>query len=368
MKRSNRSSNFELLRIIAMLFIVCHHSALYGLLNGSVGIQGGNPVPNQLWNITFTGQVVAMFGKAAVDIYVMISGYFLINSKTDLKKSFKKVLFLLAQVYFYSVLIYLVAVHFNWVNPNDPTVLSQAFLPIIYNTNWFATEYLMLYLIYPFINASLHSITRKQHYALILIGVFVFSFIQMIFPNFMTYGSYGFLTIFVLFYVIGAYFRMYSIRHEKLVGCTLFMGGSLILVGILYYYDVLAKTTNNQQYYSRGFSFAGQYSLIPLLIAAGLVMIFKNINIGSNRVINTISATTFGIYLIHDNPIMEEILWKHFLNVPALYLPNSKPFLKSLIIIVPLVFVCCSLIDYVRILIFNLVSKIYLKVKNHVKC
>jgi len=86
MKQSNRSSNFELLRIIAMLFIVCHHSVLYGLLNGSVGIQGGNPVPNQLWNTTFTGQVVAMFGKAAVDIYVMISGYFLINSKTDLKR------------------------------------------------------------------------------------------------------------------------------------------------------------------------------------------------------------------------------------------------------------------------------------------
>lgn len=102
MNSKKRNSNFELLRIISMLLIVFHHSVVHGLLIASASMNQGTPVSNQVWLTTFTGQLVAMFGKVAVAVFVMISGYFLVNSSFSWEKSLKKILFLVAQVYFYS--------------------------------------------------------------------------------------------------------------------------------------------------------------------------------------------------------------------------------------------------------------------------
>ena len=58
-----RNSNFELLRIIAMLFIIFHHSVVHGLLNNNTSIGGWTPVATKVWLTTFTGQMVATLGK-----------------------------------------------------------------------------------------------------------------------------------------------------------------------------------------------------------------------------------------------------------------------------------------------------------------
>ena len=69
-----------------MLLIVFHHSIVHGLLNNSISINGsGNAVPFQAWLTTFCGELVAMFGKVAVAVFVMISGYFLVNSSAKKK-------------------------------------------------------------------------------------------------------------------------------------------------------------------------------------------------------------------------------------------------------------------------------------------
>ena len=64
-----RNSNFELLRIIAMLFIIFHHSVVHGLLNNNTSIGGWTPVATKVWLTTFTGQMVATLGKVAVGIF-----------------------------------------------------------------------------------------------------------------------------------------------------------------------------------------------------------------------------------------------------------------------------------------------------------
>ncbi|HJD08615.1 MAG TPA: hypothetical protein H9918_02325 [Candidatus Ligilactobacillus faecavium] len=38
--KKERNSNFELLKIIAMLFIISHHSVVHGLLNNNTSIGG----------------------------------------------------------------------------------------------------------------------------------------------------------------------------------------------------------------------------------------------------------------------------------------------------------------------------------------
>ena len=102
---NSRQSNIELLRIVAMLMIIAHHFSVHGnfdLRNMLVG--------NNIWL-----QFLATGGKIGVNIFVMISGYFLISSKNI---ETKKVLKLLAQILFYSVIIFILFISLKIVSFN----------------------------------------------------------------------------------------------------------------------------------------------------------------------------------------------------------------------------------------------------------
>ena len=88
-----RQSNIELLRIIAMVIIVAHHFAVHGGFDFPIE----TVAPNRLWI-----QFLALGGKIGVNIFVLISGYFLIDAKS-LKKV--KVLKLWLQIFTYSASI-----------------------------------------------------------------------------------------------------------------------------------------------------------------------------------------------------------------------------------------------------------------------
>lgn len=260
-------------------------------------------------------------------------------------------------------MIYLIATQFKLINPNDLGMKQQAFFPFFYNTYWFATEYLLLYLIYPYINTALHNITREQHRNLILIGIIAFTVVPMIFPGFIDYGSYGEVILFVLYYIIGGYLRLYDLRNEKKKGILLFISGSIILSLIMFYYDYIGGVSGNQQYFAKSFVLAGQYSFIIVTITIGVIMIFKHINLRQNSIINTISATTFGIYLIHDNPIMEQIIWEKWFKMSTLLTVHVGHFIITILIVCPVIFVVCSMIDYLRIKLFNGIAIIFDKIK-----
>ncbi len=79
-KTKNRQSNFELLRIIAMLMIVAHHLVVHGVTQ--VSYSSG----------TFVNKIFASFlqpfGQIGVALFFMISGFFLCQKE---KVSVKKV-------------------------------------------------------------------------------------------------------------------------------------------------------------------------------------------------------------------------------------------------------------------------------------
>ena len=92
--KKERLSNFELLRIIAMIFIVLHHYTYYGNL-----ISASNNIINK-----YIAVFIIVLGKVGVNIFILITGYFQINQKFK----FKKVIFLILQVYFYSIVLYII--------------------------------------------------------------------------------------------------------------------------------------------------------------------------------------------------------------------------------------------------------------------
>ena len=88
-----RFSNIELLRIFAMLLIIAFHYAFKGGF-----VYESLSVNKMIIN------VLTMFGELGVNLFVLISGYFMINGTFR----WKKVISICLQVYFYNWLSLLI--------------------------------------------------------------------------------------------------------------------------------------------------------------------------------------------------------------------------------------------------------------------
>lgn len=155
-----RKSNIELLRILAMVMIVAHHLAVH---SGFSGLSTGN----RLW-VRF----ISIGGKIGVDIFVLISGYFLVNAKSF---KLKKLIKLWSQIITYSSIIYFVFV-LSGLSPFFINELLKSLAPISFTRWWFASTYFILYLVSPFINQMLRNFDKRQYlsYICLILGLWCF--------------------------------------------------------------------------------------------------------------------------------------------------------------------------------------------------
>ena len=136
-----RRSNFELLRIFAMLLIVMHHFSVH-----SPFVEFTNALSVNRLGIQF----MEIGGKLGVNLFVLISGYFMCTSK---EFKVKKIIVLFLQILMYSVLCYsVICIATNQFSIRE---VLRTFLPITFVNWWFASTYFVLLFFTPFINKKL---------------------------------------------------------------------------------------------------------------------------------------------------------------------------------------------------------------------
>lgn len=345
---NTRLSNFELLRIFAMLFIVAHHFAYPGDFTFTTGIV---TIP-QLWV-----QFLAIGGKIGVNLFVMISGYFLIKSK---RFKIEKLLKLWVQLVFYGIILFLVLTY-TGIAPFKLNLLIKGIIPVSSGLWWFASTYFVLYLLHPFLNKLLLGLDKKTYLKLLILLFVIWSVIYTIsLKNFE--GNH--LLWFIFLYALAGYIRLYY--EDKVVSSKKYfiyaLIGILIVISLMVSFDIL------------GFKFSlvrkflmNEKSIFSILIALFIFLGFKNIDLRYNKLINIISSTTFGIYLIHDYPLVRNFIWiKLFKN--AMY-ADSLFIIPYSIGVILLVFAVCSIIELIRIKLIernyiNILNKIGLKASN----
>lgn len=102
--KKQRQSSIELLRILTMVMIVAHHFSVHGNFDFPI-----NTITiNRLWI-----QFIQIGGKIGVDVFVLISGYFLITS-SSVKPN--RIIKIWLQMFTYSILIYIFVLPCAW-NP-----------------------------------------------------------------------------------------------------------------------------------------------------------------------------------------------------------------------------------------------------------
>ena len=89
-----RSSNVELLRCVAMMMIIVHHYCVNSGISELLDFTN-NPIN------TLIIQLMAFGGKVGVNIFFMISGYFMISGRMK----WEKVGLLLLQIFTYNLII-----------------------------------------------------------------------------------------------------------------------------------------------------------------------------------------------------------------------------------------------------------------------
>lgn len=297
---SARSSNFELLRILAMFFVLVVH-ADYAALNQPTSAEA-IAAPLSTW----TRVIIEFIALVSVNIFVLISGWFGIRPTG---RGFAKLVF---QVAFFSTVTYLAFVAFGkadftlrllWRNAVGVWAVDQ----------WFVMSYIILFVISPLLNAYVDKASPRQFGLFLLAFYAVQTFADVVwYPSEFNMG-YSALS-FVGLYLLARFVRLHG---RGLL--TLRMAWALILVpcvldSILGFYGIRAVLPDITQRIIR-------YSN-PLVVAQslGFLILFARMKPFVSKAVNFVSSGCFAVYLLNMNPW----IYIHFKNyVKGLYADYS---------------------------------------------
>lgn len=327
-----RNSAIELLRIISMVIIVFHHFSIHG---GFSWEADSITIPHFWYNFIIMG------GKIGVDVFILISGYFLIKSNSPVF-NLKRILKLLAQVFFYSVSLYCIFAILG-MNTIGIKSLIRYLFPITFSCWWFASAYFALYLIHPFLNKLLLGIDKKTYQNLLVLMIICWSVI----PTFTKSSFQGNSLIwFVTLYAVAGYARIYGFNPAFKAKHYFFFG--IVFTALTYLTSVIFMTLGSKISFFSGVItyFYEQDKITVFLISLSLFMAFTSLKMNYHKWINKLASATFGVYLIHDNNFVRPWLWLGvFKNAEY---QNTILLIPYSILVVLIVYICCTLIDLFR--------------------
>ena len=349
MEKKARQSNVELLRILAMLIIIGHHFALHGGLSGCTDV----PFYNRIWI-----QFLLLGGKLGVSIFILISGYFLIQSP-GLKGA--RLLKLWLQVFTWSIIwygVYLALMH-RYTGENQFLVSDfvKCFFPLIFQSWWFASTYFAMVLFSPFLNRFLTSLSRRQYLRLLMLMTACWGVVPMIFGK--AFEASHLLWFFYL-YSISGYIRLYGVKDK--ISLT---GGKCILLAFLAEFLVLFLVDRtriirlNLLHYSAEYQFSTgeegeqRFLLLITFVSVLLLIGFLKCSMKPKKIINSVSAATFGIYLIHDSLYLRPAIWTLLIGTRGEAAASGLLFIPYSIAVAAAVFLACMAAEMIRKIILE---------------
>lgn len=336
--KKDRDSNFELLRIIAMILVLGVHANFLSI---------GRPTFEEFeTNPSSTG--FRIFAQSlciiCVNVFILLSGWYGIKPKIE------KLCDFLFQIFFFSIFIFIISAI---TNPKQ-TLCLKGFLALFLLDKelWFVKAYLLLFFCSPMINLFIEKSSSKQ------IGVFLIAFytFQLIFGWFITSvvwfdGGYSTLS-FIGLYVLAGYIRkseLYLFRFKGRIDFFIYF----ILILLISLFATFLISQNYKGMMNKMFWYNS-----PLVILASIYffLFFSKIKL-HNKTINYIAISSFAIYLLHANPL---IINKYYIQIIKHWYTTESTytFLGKTLFYIICIFVISILLDKIRISLYSLLKKI----------
>lgn len=308
-----RTHFLDLLRIIACFLVIVNHT------NSGV-FQAVTPDATR-WYIS-----VAYFfvSKIAVPLFFMISGYLLLNNVDSWKKTFIRILRILAALLVCAV----VYAAYNAFFESEQFVLDdmiaeilQVYKEIPSNALWYLYTYFGVLLMLPYLQKMAQSMTKTDYHIFFLISGFTVSLLPILehYNSEITINEKIYLPLFsgyICLLFIGQYFSRFGIKKTIPGFCT-----AVLLFALMLGFNVTA-TYFEYQADSSDFLFFDNRLYLPIMVQAVCVFYltsFFPFGPKMGRFISWVGSCTFGIYLMSD--LIIDLLEPHFIALQMVIHP-----------------------------------------------
>ena len=335
-----RQVNFELLRILCMYMIVIGHCLFHGRVTAKLGYGTVN---------YFLSYLVQSFSVIHVNCFVMIGGYFAIDRTFQSERAVK----LWKQVTFYSIGIFLLAAIFGQAGWTDAV---KAVLPISSKSYWFASVYMAMTLLMPFVGMVATRISKRQYQYLLLLLALFLSINHMIFQT-DTYGTFNGrdLSGFLFLALLAGYVKLHmkADRNYVLRGFLGYVISSLLVLASVY-------ASVELQLENTGY-FLNYNSPLALLATFSLFVAVRNLTWKETKfdgLILKVAGAAFGVYLIHDNYLIRYLVWDTF---RASKVARTHWAVIYAVLVAVIVYVICTCLELLRQQVFRMAGTVYAK-------
>ncbi len=339
--KNHRQSNIELLRIVSMLFIIMFHYVY----------KSGYTSPTFTFNY-FIVKLFYMLGELGVNIFILISGYFMIKGKFSIKKLIK----LLLEVEFYYLFSVFIASKLGiYTVSHTFKGIFMLFFPTTLNRYWFITVYVLIYILSPYLNILANNMDKKTYqkflFTVLLIWCVIPTFFGLFFNGTESMLYYSRFIWLIIIYFVGAYIRLNPVnifsKNNNAIICFSISTVATI-IGILGFYkfrNILANLGTTEIAY-----FWQPNSILMFLLSISLFTIFLKVKINYNFIINKLASTTLAVYMLHDG-ILQGYIWNNIFKT-KMRLGGGYSIIHILIATV-IIYLVGSVIDLIRQFLFD---------------
>lgn len=239
----------------------------------------------------------------AVNVFVLISGYFSVEGKFRLSRIIKFAL----QIFTYSILCNILALTV-FKHSFSASDLFKAIIPLTTGQYWFASAFIVMMVCSPIINMTVRRLSARQMKILVGIIACLFSFLPTIMPwsRLLLTAGYDY-SWFVVLYIIGAFIRLHKFTLKRpfaiYFGCSAALTFSRIIIGLTTKIAV-GKTVGENTLYAYS-------STLVLLSSIALFIGFLQMKEGKvSQYFAPVGRLVFGAYIISDHNIIRNDLWR----------------------------------------------------------
>ena len=336
-----RQSNFELLRILAMVGVMVLHAGLYGPVAESYSMESRG------WGI----YLVHAFAVLSVNVFVIISGYFSIKLRPAGVFNF------LWTISYWR----LVTLVILWVSYKTVPVTIVSYLPFAPISTgdgfafqgWFIGAYVGLMVLAPMLNLYSDTLTTKRLGLCCLAFFSAEILFDWLLPSLTIFGRGYTPFAFVGLYLLGRYIaRPDSIDFRIRISIPVFFatcifGGFTMGLASLHG-NAFPVLRNKLMFCSSGYT-------TPLTLVGSfmLVMVFKHISFCS-KVVNWFAASAFAVYLFHGGlPFFKKISLDLFANY------DGVKYLCLITIFIIGTYIAGAVIDIGRRIVWSRLSNLF---------
>lgn len=274
-------------------------------------------------------------GRMAVNIFLLIGCWFMVDSPFRPERIAK----LYAQVLWYSIPITLAM----WAIGEHGSVRNviQGLVPFFGRSVWFASAYISLIALSPFLNRVFLLSLRDLRRLMLLLAV-LYGIVSTI-PNFSPIDYVADFTWFCVVYLFVGW-----AKRERLFD-RLPEAKACLALSLLAYCAVSFATCWTSARPLTIYWMSNIKSLPSFLIALFAFVGFLKLDIGTKPIVNFAARSVFAVYIVHQIPAFMNFEWHTIFKVDSVATMSCAHRAACIVLIALSVLLCASLVDLIRL-------------------